>query len=88
MDMQSKIKIKDSVIVFKARTARQLLKEGFHLIDIKPLKEDTHRSLFIFERTDEIMERLKEITITPLYAVYNPGYTKRSKGDGCTNSEK
>ena len=41
MDMQSKIKIKDSVIVFKARTARQLLKEGFHLIDIKPLKEDT-----------------------------------------------
>lgn len=64
MDMQSKIKIKDSVIVFKARTARQLLKEGFHLIDIKPLKEDTHRSLFIFERTDEIMERLRAITTT------------------------
>ena len=62
MDMQSKIKIKDSVIVFKARTARQLLKEGFHLIDIKPLKEDTRRSLFIFERTNEIMERLREIT--------------------------
>lgn len=64
MDMQSKIKFKDSVIVFKAKIARQLLKEGFHLIDIKPFKEDTRRSLFIFERTGEIMERLREITTT------------------------
>lgn len=61
-----KTDVDESVIVFKAKIARQLLKENYHLIDIiidiKPAKENKIRSLFVFERTDAIMQRLKELT--------------------------
>ncbi len=57
-------KEKSSVIVFTAWKARQLLKEGFALVDIKPDKLDPfrQRSLFVFQRTDELMNRLRELT--------------------------
>lgn len=57
-------KDKDSVIIFSPSKARKLLKEGYTLIDLKPDKKDaTHqRSLFVFQRTDELMNRLRELT--------------------------
>lgn len=54
---------KDSVIIFTAKKARQLLKEGYQCVDIKPDKMDeTHqRSLFVFQRSEDLMNRLKEM---------------------------
>lgn len=56
-------KDKNSIIIFAPSKARKLLKEGFTLIDIKPDKKDTtyQRSLFVFQRTDELMNRLREL---------------------------
>lgn len=56
-------KEKNSVIVFTAWKARQLLKEGFVMVDVKPDKSDPfrQRSLFVFQRSDELMGRLKEL---------------------------
>lgn len=58
------MKEKNSVIVFTAWKARQLLKEGFVMVDVKPDKTDPfhQRSLFVFQRSDELMNRLKEMT--------------------------
>ncbi|WP_352399007.1 hypothetical protein [Anaerotignum sp.] len=53
---------KDSIIIFTAKAARKLLKSGFTIIDIKPDKNDIDgkRSVFVFEYTEELMEKLKE----------------------------
>lgn len=57
-------KDKDSVIIFSPSKARKLLKEGYMMIDLKPDKKDvTHqRSLFVFLRTQKLMNRLRELT--------------------------
>lgn len=57
-------KDKDSVIIFSPSKARKLLKEGHTLIDLKPDKKDAthHRSLFVFLRTQKLMNRLRELT--------------------------
>lgn len=57
-------KDKDSVIIFSPSKARQLLKEGYMMIDLKPDKKDaTHqRSLFVFLRTQKLMDRLRDMT--------------------------
>ena len=54
---------KNYVIIFRADKARKLLKEGYQCVDIKPDKMDeTHqRSLFVFRRSEDLMNRLKEM---------------------------
>ncbi|EOS26491.1 hypothetical protein C806_01227 [Lachnospiraceae bacterium 3-1] len=54
--------MKDFVTVFTAQKARQLLKEGFVITDIKPDKtdDDHKRSIFIFRNEEGLLERLKE----------------------------
>jgi len=56
-----------SRLIFDAKIARKLLKQGFVVIDIKPNRENTDKSIFVFENTEEfktaltkIMEELKE----------------------------
>lgn len=56
-----------SRLVFDAKVARKLLKQGFVVIDIKPNRENTDKSIFVFENTAEfkdalikIMEEIKE----------------------------
>ncbi|AMJ41712.1 hypothetical protein [Anaerotignum propionicum] len=53
---------KDSIVIFTAKAARKLLKEGFTMIDIKPDKNDIDgkRSVFVFEYSKELMEKLME----------------------------
>ncbi len=53
---------KKAITIFTAKTARELLKAGFKLIDIKPDKSDFDgkRSVFIFEKSDALMEKLKK----------------------------
>lgn len=57
---------KKSKLCFDARFARKLCKQGFHIIDIKPLRGEPEKSVFVFENTEEfqvaytkIIEELK-----------------------------
>lgn len=58
-----------SRLIFDAKIARKLLKMGFVVIDIKPNRENTDKSIFVFENTDEfkialtnVMEEIKAKT--------------------------
>lgn len=55
-----------SRLIFDAKIARKLLKQNFVVIDIKPNRENTDKSVFVFENTEEfknalalIMEEIK-----------------------------
>jgi hypothetical protein len=54
-------------IVIKPSVARKLLKNGFRIIDIKPQRQedgtlDFTRCVFLFEYTDNIDSKIKELT--------------------------
>lgn len=53
--------MKDTITIFTAKKARELLKKGFTLVDLKPDKadEDNKRSVFIFKYEKGIEEYLK-----------------------------
>lgn len=48
-------------IIFNAGVARNLLKMGCQIVDIKPDRANPDRSLFIFERTDAFEKAFAEI---------------------------
>ena len=50
-----------SRLIFDARIARKLLKMGFVVIDIKPNRENTDKSVFVFENTEEFKQALTQI---------------------------
>ena len=50
-----------SRLIFDAKIARKLLKQGFVVIDIKPNRENTDKSIFVFENTEEFQQALTEI---------------------------
>ena len=50
--------IKNTKAIFSARTARQLLKMGNTIIDIKPNKENREKTVFIFRFDDKFKEDL------------------------------
>lgn len=47
-----------SRLIFDAKIARKLLKQGFVVTDIKPNRENTDKSIFIFENTEEFKQAL------------------------------
>lgn len=51
-----------AVTIFAAKTARQLLKDGFTIIDIKPDRTDIDgkRSVFVFKNENGIIEKLNQ----------------------------
>lgn len=51
---------KDFVSVFSPKVARILIKKGFNVVDIKPFKENTERTIFIFNRTADVMKIIHE----------------------------
>lgn len=53
---------KEFITIFTAKVARELLKDGFILVDIKPDKHDLDgkRSVFIFKNDENLMEKIKE----------------------------
>lgn len=53
--------MKDTITIFTAKKARELLKKGFSVVDIKPDKtdEDNKRSVFVFKYEKDIDEYLK-----------------------------
>lgn len=54
--------MKNTVTIFTAKKARQLLKAGFTLIDIKPDKTDNDckRSIFIFKNEVGLLETINK----------------------------
>ena len=51
---------KKAITIFTASKARELLKDGFTIIDIKPDKTDLDhkRSVFVFKNEDGILENI------------------------------
>lgn len=50
-----------SRLIFDAKIARKLLKQGFVVIDIKPNRENMEKSIFVFENTEEFKQALTQI---------------------------
>ena len=50
-----------SRLIFDAKIARKLLKMGFVVIDIKPNRENTDKSIFVFENTEEFKQKLAQV---------------------------
>ena len=50
-----------SRLIFDAKIARKLLKMGFVVIDIKPNRENTEKSIFVFENTDAFQQGLSQL---------------------------
>ena len=53
--------MRKSRLIFDAKIARKLLKMGFVVIDIKPNRENTDKSIFVFDNTEEFKQALTEI---------------------------
>lgn len=52
---------KTSKLVFDARVARTLCKKGFHIVDIKPLRGEPDKTVFVFENTEDFKKAFSEI---------------------------
>lgn len=52
---------KKIIIIFTSNKARQLLRDGFKVIDIKPDKTDPDgkRSVFVFEYENGILDKIR-----------------------------
>ena len=50
-----------SRLIFDAKIARKLLKQGFVVIDIKPNRENADKSIFVFENTEEFKKALEQL---------------------------
>ena len=52
---------KETIIIFTASKARELLRNNFKLIDIKPDRTDPDgkRSVFVFKNEEGILEKIK-----------------------------
>lgn len=53
---------KEVITVFTAKKARELLREGFTIVDIKPdrLDPDHKRTLFLFKNEDGLINKIIE----------------------------
>lgn len=53
---------KEVITVFTPKKARQLLKEGYQIVDIKPdrMDKDHKRTLFLFKNEDRLIEKIIE----------------------------
>ena len=54
--MGSCIATKETIVIFTAKLARNLLKDGFTIVDIKPDRtdKDGKRSVFVFKKENHI----------------------------------
>ena len=56
--------MEQNVMVFTGQMARQLLREGFTIVDIKPdkLDSDGKRSVFLFRNEEGLLSKMKELS--------------------------
>lgn len=59
--MIDSIEKKNTIVIFTAKLARTLLKDGFTIVDIKPDRtdKDGKRSVFVFKKEKYIEEAIK-----------------------------
>lgn len=49
----------EKVFIFSIRIARNLVTEGYRIIDVVENQQDKKRAVFVFENTEDIREYLK-----------------------------
>lgn len=49
------------ISIFNPKIARALVKEGFIIKDIKPFKENTDKTIFIFEKSEKLLKSMRGI---------------------------
>lgn len=52
---------KNTKLIFKAHIARELLKQGNKIVDIKPNRENTIQTIFVFEKNEKFDKDLSSI---------------------------
>ena len=52
---------KEFKIIFSGKTTRDLLKMGFQIVDIKAMRDNPERTVFVFKNTDELRQALTEL---------------------------
>lgn len=52
---------KESKLVFDARIARALCKKNFPIIDIKPLRGEPDKTVFVFANTEDFQKAFTQI---------------------------
>ena len=72
---------KDSVCVFYASQARQLLKNGYTIIDLKVDKRDPSRkrTIFIFKNEEGLIEKIKKLRETELSQMEKVGQKENGR---------
>lgn len=50
---------KEFISIFKPKKARRLLKMDNPIVDIKPDKDNTDRTIFIFKNTDKLQKDIE-----------------------------
>lgn len=60
--MTDSISKKNTIVIFTAKMARNLLKDGFTIVDIKPDRtdKDGKRSVFVFKKERDIEELINQ----------------------------
>ena len=51
---------KETKLIFQSDLARHLLRKGYEIIDIKPQKENSMSTVFVFKVTEGFYDVLKE----------------------------
>lgn len=57
---------KDAIVIFTGRVARELLRKGYIIIDVKPDKKNKIKSVFVFKVENGLEKALAEITYNNL----------------------
>ena len=52
---------KEYISVFKPKRVRRLLRMGNNIYDIKPDKDNTDRTIFIFKNTDKLQKDIETL---------------------------
>ncbi|OAO82598.1 DUF5659 domain-containing protein [Anoxybacillus flavithermus] len=53
---------KKYILIFKPKLARNLLRNGFNIVDIKADKNNPDRTIFVFEKTRELLEMMHKLS--------------------------
>ncbi len=52
---------KNAIIIFSGKVARELLRRGYTIIDVKPDKKNKIKSVYVFRRENEIEKIVADI---------------------------
>jgi hypothetical protein len=48
-------------LVSNVRTASRLLQEGYKVVDINPSRDDSNKTVFLFESSDDLLEEVERL---------------------------